>query len=404
MSESTDYLIVGAGIIGLALAKELKARCPKAKIAVVEKEGDVGQHASGRNSGVLHSGIFYGEDSVKVKVCSSGAKEWAAYCQENHLPITKAGKVILPTQKGDEERIEVLYDRGKKHGIAIEILDNQSLKKVEPEAYSISGKALYLPEVSIVEPIQVVKYLSQSLEKQGVQILRNHPFEGVSENGQSVRVAGKTFSYGHLFNAAGLHADRVAHAFDVGKDYTMLPFKGIYYEVNPSAGLKVNGLIYAAPDPRVPFLGIHYSKKMSGEIYLGPTVVPAFGRENYHGLSGLNVIESVKIMGELFTLYLKNHQGFRMFVHREGFRMLKPYFYDAARKLTPALKLQHLLPSHKVGIRAQLLDWKKKLLVMDFLVEQGEKSTHILNAVSPAFTSAFPFARLVLDQVGISGA
>jgi len=396
-----DFVIIGGGIVGVALARELLQRVKGSRIVILEKERELGLHASGRNSGVLHSGIFYADDSVKAQVCARGAEEMALYCRERKLSCLPIGKLILPTRLGDEARIMELYERGLRHGIKANILEGKQIQEIEPEA-APAPKALHIPGVSIVEPVTILRSLGDEIRKADVEILFSHPFLGVDLEKKEISAGDEKLSYGVALNAGGLHADRIAQAFGIAEEYTILPFKGIYYRVSPARKMQVHGLIYAVPDPRVPFLGIHYLPKENGEVYLGPTVVPALGRENYNGLQKLSIPEALGIGGSLLRLYMANAQGFRVFAHREALRFLRRYFFEAAGKLTPRLQPEDLLATSKVGIRAQLYNRQKNELVMDFLVEKGKDSVHVLNAVSPAFTSAFPFARLVLDKVGIT--
>ena len=191
-------------------------------------------------------------------------------------------------------------------------------------------------------------------------------------------------------------ADQVARMFDIGSKYALLPFKGIYYSLDEQSGIHLNGLVYPVPDLGVPFLGVHSVRTIQGKVYLGPTAVPAFGRENYRGLTGIRAGDAGRIAYQLAQQYINNNQGFRKFAHEEAGRFLKSRFTEAAQLLIPRLENRHLRPSQKVGIRAQLVDKERHELVMDFLVEKRANSTHILNAVSPAFTSAFAFARHVL--------
>ena len=401
MGTQTDFLIIGAGIVGLATARELRTRHPESKIVILEKEDVPGRHASGRNSGVLHSGIFYAEDSLKAKVCSQGGKELKEYCFNNHLSIQKIGKVIVPTQENTDSILQMIYERGKKNGIPVNLIDQKELKGIEPDAESKTGKALHLPEVCIVEGVEVVSHLAGELVQKGVEIYYNEPFLSVDLKKKMVKSKQERISYGYLFNAAGVYADKVAHFFGVGEQYSILPFKGLYYSVLPDSGLRVNGLIYALPNLKFPFLGIHFTKRLNGEIAAGPTVVPAFGRENYFGFRGIHPFDTFRIFYSLFNLYLANHQNFRAFVWNEGFRFIKKRFYEGAKSLVPSLRMEHLVKNSKVGIRAQLVNLKTMELVNDFLIEKGENSTHVLNAVSPAFTSSFAFSKLVLDQAGI---
>lgn len=402
MPRTVDFLVVGAGVLGLSLARELKQRHPDSQIIVFEKEPHLGKHASGRNSGVLHSGIYYPEGSLKARVCVEGARAMAAYCDEHQLPISRLGKVIVPTRPEDDAQLDLLYRRALANGARAELIDEARLRELEPEAKSASGRALHAPETAVVDPGAILERLAEDLRAQGVEIILGTAMGEVDDRARTARAGGETYAYGHLYNAAGLHADRVAQGCGVGAQYTMMPFKGLYYKLDPASGLDIHRLIYPVPDLNVPFLGVHFTKKVDGAVYLGPTAIPAFGRENYQGLEGLDLSESAAMLSRVARHYMDNKQGFRAYAHAESLRFFKPRFAEAARALAPRLEAKHLLPSDKVGIRAQLVDTEKNELVMDFLVERGQHSTHVLNAVSPAFTSAFSFARYMLDQVGVN--
>jgi L-2-hydroxyglutarate oxidase len=190
----------------------------------------------------------------------------------------------------------------------------------------------------------------------------------------------------------------VAHLFGVGMNFELLPFKGLYWKLDPESGIRVQRLIYPVPDLRVPFLGVHTTTSTEGAVYLGPTAVPAFGRENYHGLEDVRPSEFTRITLRLTAQFATGRDGFRRLAAQEGRRYFKPWFVDAARALLPRLESRHLLPCDKVGIRAQLLNRETGRLVNDFVVQRGPSSTHVLNAISPAWTSAFPFARFVVDS------
>jgi (S)-2-hydroxyglutarate dehydrogenase len=404
MRGTADFVVVGGGIVGLAIARELKRRDAGCRITVLEKEEALGRHSSGRNSGVLHSGIYYGEGSLKARVCAEGSRQLAAYCDEHGLPIRRIGKVIVPVREDDDSQLDVLLARARNNGARVQILDSYELKQIEPHAHSATGRALFSPDTAVIDSGAVLDHLAAELTAAGVQILRGHPLTSVSPRERRVHSNSTSIGYGHLFNTAGLHADRIAHLFGVGLRYTILPFKGIYYHLSERSGLQINRLIYPVPDLRYPFLGVHFTKKIDGQIYLGPTAVPALGRENYRGLAGIKGGEAVGIGFRLLRQYVNNKQGFRGFAHAEGRRYLKRYFAEAARVLVPDLRAEHLVLSEKAGIRAQLFDRTAAELVMDFLVESGDQSTHVLNAVSPGFTSAFTFAHLVVDQLGDNNA
>ncbi len=394
---SYDFVVVGAGIVGLALARELRQLYPQAKVGVFEKEKDLGKHASGRNSGVLHSGIYYAPESLKARVSVEGRRLMSEYCEANKLPLYRAGKVMLPVREDDNTQLELLLSRAQTNGVRAEMIDNQQLSEIEPAAFSRTGKALYVPDAFVVEPKKILSCIAEELKAQNVTVNLDTKIDSFDRANSTFQVNGRTISFGHLFNAAGAHADTVAKAFGIGKNYTILPFKGIYYRLSPTSGIAVNHLIYAVPDLRVPFLGIHFMKTVAGEVFLGPTVIPAFGRENYSLFQGLSLFETSSILFRIAQQYISNNQGFRNLIYSEGRRFLRRYFAEAAQELVPAIRTNHLLSSDKVGIRAQLLDTNKKELVMDFVVERAGNSTHILNAVSPAFTSSFAFARYILS-------
>ncbi|MDQ6964019.1 MAG: L-2-hydroxyglutarate oxidase [Mariprofundales bacterium] len=399
MASSYDYAIIGAGIIGLTLAREILTREPRATIIILDKEPDIGRHGSGRNSGVLHSGIYYPEESLKAKVCSEGAQLMAQYCDEHQLPIARLGKVIVPTKPEDGPLLDLLMHRAQANGASIEMLDATELQNREPSARTATGKALFSPDTAVVEPMPILSHLLTALKNSGVAIQFNAKITNIDAQHSQLTTNSGTYCYGWLFNSSGQYADRVGHLFGVGEHYTMLPFKGIYYRLAPTSQVVCNGLIYPVPDLKVPFLGVHYTKKINGDVYVGPTAVPALGREHYHRLQGLNINESIPILLRLAQQYALNRQGFRHFSHSEALRIFRSKFTEAARLLTPALKREDLLVCNKVGIRAQLLDTRKHELVMDFVIENGSSSTHVLNAISPAFTSSMSFAKYILDSM-----
>lgn len=396
--KTTDFLVIGAGVVGLAIARELKTRYPDQSVLVLEKEVSPAKHSSGRNSGVLHSGIYYSPDSLKAKVCVRGSIEMAEFCRENGLTCHGIGKVLVPVRAEDGPQLDLLAERAQANGVRAEYLDQQQLAELEPETRSATGKALFVPATAVVNPKAVMAALVEDLERKGVEVRCGAELISVDPIGKRAQLSSACIPYGHAFNAAGLHADRIAHLFNMGRRYTLLPFKGLYWRLDPGAGFQIRHLIYPVPDLRVPFLGVHTTTNADGKIYIGPTAVPAFGRENYRGIQGVSGDELVRIGSLLGRQFYHGHDGFRQLAWQEGRRYFKPWFAQAAQALLPRLKAEHLQPSDKVGIRAQMLDRKTSRLVTDFVIERGQGSTHVLNAISPAFTSAFPFARLVLDQ------
>ena len=381
-------VVAGGGIVGLAIAREWKRREPGARVVVLEKENAVGVHASGRNSGVLHSGIYYPAGSLKGKLCAAGAREMAAYCDENGLPIDRIGKVVLPLRPDDDGQLEVLLDRANSNGARARIIDANALREIEPAAVSCTRRALFSPDTAVADPLRIVRHLAASLDvRTGQRVVGVRDSAVVTERDR--------FPFGILVNAAGLFADVLAKMCGVGRNYVMLPFRGTYYKVSPR--VQIRRLIYPVPDLRVPFLGVHFTRSIGGDVFLGPTAMPAMGRENYSGLHGISAADLLQIVRRLGRQYATNKQGFRSLVHQELGHLTARGFAAEARALVPSLRDDDLSSSDHVGIRAQLVDTTKNELVMDFLVERGERSIHVLNAVSPGFTTAFAFARRVLD-------
>lgn len=393
-----DFLIIGAGIVGLTVALELRRRSPGATIVVLEKEAKPGLHSSGRNSGVLHSGIYYPSGSLKAKLCGEGALQMAQFCTERRLPLNRIGKVLVPTRAEDAPALGVLADRARENGVAFERLDSAALRKIEPNTRSATGEALFVPGTSVVSSAHVMAALVRDAIAEGIEIRCGGVLGWVQAERRELEWAGERVAYGHVVNAAGLHADSVAHKFGVGSNFTLLPFKGIYWKLDSDCGIAVNHLIYPVPDPRFPFLGIHTTTSVDGTVYLGPTAVPAFGRENYRGLDGVTAGEIVRISRLLVGQFVGGRDGFRRLAWQEGRRFSKAHFAKAARSLLPRLRPHHLLPCDKVGIRAQMFDVMSERLVTDFVVEAGPASTHVLNAISPAFTSSLPLARYICDN------
>jgi L-2-hydroxyglutarate oxidase len=393
-----DFVIIGAGIVGLTIARELKSCFPSQTILILEKESEVGLHGSGRNSGVLHSGIYYPPESYKAKFCAAGRVALTEFCQEHKLPFRQIGKILVPTREDEDPQLDLLFERGGKNGVTVERLNEAELKQREPEARSATGRALFIPETSVGDPKAVIKKMAEILVKGGINILFNARPDFVDSGKKSVTAGGKVFSYGMLINSAGLFADQVAHQFGVGKDYTLLPFKGLYWKLDPASGIKINHLIYPVPDLRVPFLGVHTTTNTEGVTYLGPTAVPAFGRENYKGLQGVNTHDTPNIMKLLAIQVLSGRDGFRRLAWQEGRRYLKPWFWEAARRVLPNLKMSDLKTCDKVGIRAQMYHIPTGRLANDFVVEKTQDSVHILNAISPAWTCSIPFAKMVVEK------
>jgi len=392
---SCDQLIIGSGIVGLAVAREIRKRSPHSKILILEKEKGPGLHASGRNSGVLHSGIYYPPGSLKAQVCKEGARQMTVFAEERKIPLRKGGKVILATKEEEIPRLHALMENARANQIRAELCDETQIRKIEPHARAYR-QGIHLPDVAVIDPLAVVHALVKELKEGGVEIHFTEPVESVDPSKREVKTPGGRYGYGHLFNCAGAYADRIARFFGLASRFALIPFKGTYCNLRLGRESLVHSNIYPVPDPMVPFLGIHFTRSVEGSVHVGPTAIPALGRENYGILEGLAPSEMPAILGTLSKMFFASGK-FRRLAFQEWANYWKPHFVAEARKLIPELEADDLVPSSKVGIRPQLVDLKTKTLVMDYVIEKTSDSTHVLNAVSPAFTSAFSFAEVLVN-------
>ncbi|ACJ19454.1 aminobutyraldehyde dehydrogenase [Coxiella burnetii CbuK_Q154] len=389
-----EVLIIGGGIVGFTLARELIARGTR-RLIIIEKESDIALHASGRNSGVLHAGVYYPPESLKAKLCLKGNKLMRQFCEAHQLYLNPSGKVIVTRQPEELPVLLELERRAKTNGANVEIIDEKQTAEIEPYAKT-TEKALYSKDTVIVDPKQIMRCLLKELQATGhVDILFQTQFLS-RMNKNTVKTTNGTIQFDLLINAAGAYADRVAHEFSVGQNYSFIPFKGIYKKLRPDCSHLVHGNIYPVPNIQNPFLGVHFTKSASGDVYLGPTAIPAFGRENYGLLKGIGS-EALKIAFQNLILFMHNPK-FRKVAMTEPFKYIKKFFFEDAKKLVKQLKPEWLMPTYKVGLRPQLVNWQTKELMMDFVIERNENTIHILNAISPAFTSSMAFADYVIQR------
>ncbi len=392
MTIETDVLIIGGGIIGLSVARELEQRFGGSlKIVVAEKEGQIGVHASGRNSGVLHAGFYYEKDSLKARFTVEGNKRLTSYCLRYKLPINQCGKVVVT--KGEKD-IPLLYElkrRGEINGCRVYIIDTKELRELEPNARTYE-LALFSPSTSTIDPTRVCRHLVDNFGDK-TSVLLNTRVIGIKDTEASCS-KGKKIRFKYLFNCAGLYADKIAQMVGVGRNYILLPFKGLYLTYTDNNLIRRH--IYPVPNIHNPFLGVHFTKGVYERVKVGPTAMPALWRENYSFFKGISPKEFSEIFPWELVLFFYNNFNFREITWQEIKKYWRRLFIKEASKLVKKLESSCFGPYLPPGIRAQLLDKKKKTLVMDFVVEKGERSLHILNAVSPAFTSAFAFAEYIV--------
>lgn len=392
-----DFVIVGGGIIGITVAKKL-ALSGRYSIAVLEKEDRIAQHASGRNSGVLHAGFYYTSDSLKARFCRDGNLGLRNYCKMRGLPIIERGKVVVARNELEVDTLYELERRGKANGVELKIIDEKELEDLEPSARTYQ-KALYSPNTAVVDPVKVCEALASDAKSEGVEFLLRTTLIGLKKDENLVITNNGKIRYGHLINCSGVYADKIAHLFDVGNEYRIVPFKGIYYELNGIKAQFIRSNIYPVPDLRNPFLGVHFTKNPYGKVLVGPTAMPVLDREGYERFIGRNTKEAISIVTLIAKLWLQNEGSFRSNVYSELRKYNKRWFTQKANDLVPDLSIHDFLPSTHCGIRAQLINIKKNNLVLDFIILQNANSTHILNAISPAFTCSLPFANYVVDQI-----
>ena len=401
MKQSVDYLIVGGGIVGLTVARELRKRYPAASIAVLEKEAALGKHASGRNSGVLHSGIYYDSSTLKARVCAEGARRMKAFAAEHGINCQHSGKVIVAASPQDLPVIERLLKNARENGIRAERLDEQGIRQIEPHA-GVCQQGIHCPDTAVIDSKAVLSKLRELLTAEDVEIFFSAPVASINVAARKAITPASELNYGYLFNCAGASADKLAKHYGLGLNYTLVPFKGIYFKLRPERAHLVHANIYPVPDINQPFLGVHLTRVASGEVYAGPTAIPALGRENYGILQGAQFGESLRVGFEVAKMYLANRQNFRRLVHTELGKYRKKNFFAAVRKLMPELTYDDLVASDKVGIRPQLINVREKRLEMDYVIEKSPNSLHVLNAISPAFTSSLAFAEWIVNQSGVA--
>lgn len=380
-----DFLIVGAGIIGMTIADALLKKNNHFRIAIIEKEKDVALHASGRNSGVLHAGFYYTADSLKARFTVDGNKRMKTFCKQNGIFVNETQKVVVAKNQEDLNRLYLLEKRGKTNGVNIQIIDENQVAQIDPNIKTFQ-KALYSPTTASVDPKLVCQTLKNKLQEQGVSFYFNTKFTPDNLLSQTA----------YIVNCAGVYADKIARQLGLIHDYTILPFKGIYlkYMGNKTA-IKTN--IYPVPNLANPFLGVHYTVTYDGSIKIGPTAIPALWRENYKGFKNFSLFEMLEILWLEIKLFTMNTFNFRTLAVNEIKNYKKSFFINNAKSMVNHID-QNFEPL-PAGIRAQLFNKKTNELVQDFTIEHTPNATHILNAISPAFTCSFAFAEYVVDQI-----
>lgn len=395
MTATTDVLVIGGGVIGLAVAREAKRRHPDLRVTLLEKEPRCGLHASGRNSGVLHAGFYYSADSLKARFTREGNRLLTEFCLERGLAIRRCGKLVVARHAGEIPTLEELYRRGQVNGVELKEIAPEEAREIEPSVKTV-GKALWSPTTASVDPAQVMAALAREAEEAGVEIRTGVAFHG--RHGERLRTSAGELEAGYVINAAGLYADQVARAFGFGLEYAILPFKGLYlYSDAPAGAMATN--IYPVPNLDNPFLGVHTTLTVTGRVKLGPTAIPAFWREHYQGLEGFRLGEFLDVVGREAGLFWHNDFNFRRLAWQELQKHSRRRMVTLARELMEPVRNQDYRHWGPPGLRAQLLHLPTRRMEMDFRTEGDARSFHVLNAVSPGFTCALSFSRYLLDEI-----
>jgi L-2-hydroxyglutarate oxidase LhgO len=398
--ETCDFLVIGGGVVGISVARELKRRHPDASVVLLEKEADCGEHASGRNSGVLHAGFYYAADSLKARLTRDGNRRLREFCDEKKIPVNRCGKLVLPRDDAEDRALDELFRRAKANGVEVSEVDEKAAHEIEPRA-KVRRRALWSPTTSSTDPKKVVAAMRAAAEAAGVKVRAGTAW--LAARGRVATTSDGSVEAGFVVNAAGLQADRVARAYGFSKRYAMLPFKGLYlYSDEKPGSFRTN--LYPVPDPQYPFLGVHFTVAADGRAKIGPTAIPALWRENYGGLARFSLAEFSAIARLQARMMLQSDWDFRRLAWEEIRKQSRARMVELAGSLAEGVKLSDYTRWGKPGLRAQLVDLESGRLVSDFLWEGDGRSLHVLNAVSPGFTCSLPFADLVCDEIGKSAA
>jgi L-2-hydroxyglutarate oxidase LhgO len=396
-SSRFDVVVVGAGIIGLATARELQRRRPGGRVAVVDKEGTPGAHQTSHSSGVVHRGVYYAPGSLKAQLCVEGAAALLRYCDEREIPILRCGKVVVATDARELPRLEELHRRSLANGVPrVELIAPERLRELEPHVAGV--RALHSPETAVVDFARVAQAYADDVRRAGGELLLGRAVVRLSRRAGTAVVettAGEVEAE-RVVVCGGVHADRLAALSGAPPEPRIVPFRGDYLRLRPERRHLVRGLVYPVPDPAFPFLGIHTTVRPDGDVWLGPNAVPALAREGYRrrDVSLRDVRDALRAPG--FRRLARGH--WRLGLDEMVRDLSTRRFVAAARKLLPDLDVADVLPGPS-GIRAQALAVDGTLLD-DFVFHEADGVVHVRNAPSPGATSSLAIARVIADRVG----
>ena len=393
--DASDVAVVGGGIVGLATALQITRRWPGRTVQVFEKEREVGQHQSGCNSGVLHSGIYYAPGSLKAINCRTGKLAMEAFCQQHAIPFETCGKVIVATHEGELPALERIHQRGLANGVQCRRIGPEELHELEPHASGVA--ALHVPETGIVDFRQVCRQMAKLIEQAGGLVRTETKVTGLRTiaEGFVLETSCGSFRARALLNCAGLHCDRIAALAGAQPTVRIIPFRGEYYDLQPAAQALCHNLISPVPDPSFPFLGVHFTRMIQGGVECGPNAVLAGAREGYGKLDvNPRDLWSALSYGGFLRLASKY---WRVGAGEMVRSFSKRAFVTALQKLVPDVHGDDLKVGRS-GVRAQAVA-PDGSMVDDFLIQQMGAAIHVLNAPSPAATSALNIGALLVDKL-----
>ncbi len=390
-----DYVIIGGGIVGLSTAFALIQKNHHASIMVVEKEEELSAHQTGRNSGVIHSGVYYKPGSLKARMAMQGRNSMVEFCQTHDVPHEVCGKVLVATEQEEVPRLEALYDRVQENGLNVTRIGREELQEIEPYANGIEG--LRVPSTGIVNYKRVSVKIAELLRQAGVEFSFGSAVKTIDEGAGEVTIetGERTLKSRFLINCAGLHSDRLVRMAGIHTDLQIVPFRGEYFKLTEEKNHLVKGLIYPIPNPDFPFLGVHLTKMMDGGIHAGPNAVLSFKREGYrktdfHWKDALDVL-SFPGFWKMARVNMK--EGMKEMVrsfHKES-------FVKSLQRLVPDIQEEDVIPTD-AGVRAQAM-LKDGRLVDDFHIIKGKRSVHVCNAPSPAATASFEIGKEIAERI-----
>lgn len=390
-----DVIIVGGGVIGLAVALETTRRFPRLRLLLLEKEDGVARHQSGHNSGVIHSGVYYKPGSLKARLCVAGAAAMVEFCRDHGIPHNVCGKVIVATNEAELPRMDELQRRGQANGLEnLRVIGPEQLREIEPHARGL--KALVVPSTAVTDFALICEKYAELIAAQGGTVLTSAAVTRIQRNASEVVVETQrgAFSVGFLVNCAGLFSDRISRMAGDEPGVMIVPFRGEYYDLVPQRSSLVRALIYPVPDPRFPFLGVHFTRRVSGKVDAGPNAVLAFQREGYRRTDvSLGDLASSFTFPGFWRMTAKNwRSGFAEFRRS----LSKHAFVEALQQLLPEIQEEDLVPDGS-GVRAQAIQ-RDGALVDDFQIVPSEKMLHVLNVPSPAATASLMIGKAIVDM------